>query len=448
MAETKHICEFGTIWNAKDFLHEMPEDQFDKIYLNNRSFQNLKNFVAENNDPDLEVEQAFSLHRKKGKDFINVKNYVGVIETRQGTTIEVLPKIYQPSNSNDSEKIKESKYILLKMLRSLKNAPFKTIDQAHLKASKMPVFEVFISAFLKEMEKLLKKGIKHFYSTVEENQKYLKGRLLFNKNLRNNLVHRERFFVQYDEFKSDIPQNRILKSALIYLKIRSRSVKNISRIINFLHLFEEVKTSINIEKDLQKMNGQNRLFTHYDIVLKWAKVFLLNKSFTSYKGNHLNTAILFPMEVLFESYVTHRIKQTFPSLEITAQDRKHFLVNDLNLRRDKFRLRPDIVIKSEGMITVADTKWKMINQNLSKRNYNISQSDMYQLYAYGKKYQTSNENVQLVLIYPKHVEFNFPLHFKYEEDLKIDAIPYDFQNENNFSIQSLVIGNNQNSENK
>ena len=184
MATTKHICEFGAIWNSHEFHPEKPKDRFDSIFLDDHSFQSLKNFVAENNDPESEIEQAFSLHRKKGKDFITVKNYVGVIETRQGTVIEILPKVYQSENVDDSEKIKESKTILLKMLRSLRNAPFKSIDQAHLKASRMPILEIFISVFLKEMEVLLKRGIKHHYSSTEENHKYLKGRLLFSENVK------------------------------------------------------------------------------------------------------------------------------------------------------------------------------------------------------------------------------------------------------------------------
>ncbi len=441
MAVTKHICEFGTIWNAKDLLPDKPEDQFDCIFLDDRSFKSLKNFVAENNDPDSEVEQAFSLHRKKGKDFIKVKNYVGVVETRQGTTIEILPKIYQPKKFNDSERIKESKFILLKMLRSLRNAPFKSIDQAHLKASRLPIIEIFISVFLKEMEKLLKRGIKHFYSTVEENQKYLKGKLIFNETLKHNVVHRERFFVQFDEFKSDIPQNRILKTVLIYLKDKSRSAKNIRQIISFLYLFDEVGESVNLEKDLQTLNGQNRLFNHYEVALKWAKVFLLNQSFTSYKGKHLNTAILFPMEILFESYVAHKLKQACPDWEITAQDRKHYLVNDLNSNRDKFRLRPDLVINSKGITIVADTKWKMINQNLTSKNYNISQADMYQLYAYGKKYQAKNGGVHLILIYPKHADFDRLIRFRYEKNLRIDAVHYDFEDEESSLISFAEILN-------
>jgi 5-methylcytosine-specific restriction enzyme subunit McrC len=71
----------------------------------------------------------------------------------------------------------------------------------------------------------------------------------------------------------------------------------------------------------------------------------------------------------------------------------------------------------------------MINQHLSQSNYNTSQADMYQLYAYGKKYQAKNGSVQLALIYPHSESFYSPLNFKYEEDLLIGAIPYNFENE-------------------
>lgn len=293
----------------------------------------------------------------------------------------------------------------------------------------MPILEIFISVFLKEMEILLNRGIKHFYTSVEENQLFLKGRLVFHENLKQNLVHRERFFVQFDEFKADIPQNRILKTALVYLKCKSKSTKNISQIINFLQLFDDVKTCNNLDKDLQTLQSQNRLFSYYKVALQWAKVFLEQKSFTSYKGKHLNTAILFPMEILFESYVAHRFKQFHPDWEISLQDRKHYLLNDLIIKQPKFRLRPDMVIGANGQTVVADTKWKMIDQNQSSKNYNISQADMYQLFAYGKKYQANNGCVSLILIFPKHESFSGLLQFEYENGLKIDAVPFDFHEE-------------------
>ena len=60
-------------------------------------------------------------------------------------------------------------------------------------------------------------------------------------------------------------------------------------------------------------------------------------------------------------------------------------------------MKPDIVVtrKSDGAIFIMDTKWKVLSE--SKANYGISQADMYQMYAYQKKY--SSENV--TLLYPK-----------------------------------------------
>lgn len=439
MKVVKHISEFGTIWNLANFLPEKPSDSFDQIFLDEQSFQSVKNFVAENNDSQIEIDQAFSVHRQKGRDFIRVKNYVGVIETRQGTTIEILPKIYRQKTCDNQSQITESKILLMKMLRCLKDAPFRSIDKAHLKASRMPIIEIFITIFLSEMEKLLKRGIKHFYSSQFENQFFLKGKLQFNENIKFNSAHRERFYVHFDEFKTDISQNRIIKATLVYLIDKSQSTKNKRQINSFLQLFEDVSTVSNLTNDFQKINGHNRLFTHYDLVIKWAKVFLLEQSFTCYKGNHLNTAILFPMETLFESYVAHKLKQQHPDWNITSQDRKYFLVTDIIQNQQKFRIKPDLVIDTGDSIIIADTKWKIIDQNQSKKNYLISQADMYQLFAYGKKYNI----MQLVLIYPHCESFDQELHFEYEKNredfsgMNLCCLPWSFENENTLDIISF-----------
>ena len=57
-------------------------------------------------------------------------------------------------------------------------------------------------------------------------------------------------------------------------------------------------------------------------------------------------------------------------------------------------LRPDIVIENEGKTIVIDTKWKLLSENV--RNNGILQSDMYQMYAYCKKYNAE----KIVLLYP------------------------------------------------
>lgn len=61
----------------------------------------------------------------------------------------------------------------------------------------------------------------------------------------------------------------------------------------------------------------------------------------------------------------------------------------------QFELRPDIVLKKDDHVVIMDTKWKILEDN-SKSNYGITQADMYQMYAYSKKYKTPD----VWLLYP------------------------------------------------
>lgn len=66
----------------------------------------------------------------------------------------------------------------------------------------------------------------------------------------------------------------------------------------------------------------------------------------------------------------------------------------------QFVLRPDIIIiRNDCSRIVLETKWKALTNN-PRQNYGISQADMYQMYAYSKKYDTS----EIWLIYPVNEE--------------------------------------------
>ena len=59
-------------------------------------------------------------------------------------------------------------------------------------------------------------------------------------------------------------------------------------------------------------------------------------------------------------------------------------------------MKSDIVVKHKNTNTVfiLDTKWKVLSD--AKPNYGISQADMYQMYAYQKKYAAKS----VTLLYP------------------------------------------------
>ena len=82
--------------------------------------------------------------------------------------------------------------------------------------------------------------------------------------------------------------------------------------------------------------------------------------------------------------------------EITAQDKGYYLFDSPR----QFALRPDIVItRDDGSKIIMDTKWKSLIDS-PRANYGISQSDMYQMYAYSKKYKTP----EIWLLYPVNEE--------------------------------------------
>ena len=94
---------------------------------------------------------------------------------------------------------------------------------------------------------------------------------------------------------------------------------------------------------------------------------------------------------------------------ISAQDKTYHLFDEPK----KFLMKPDIVIKNQvlGRVFVMDTKWKVLSD--AKANYGISQADMYQMYAYQKKY--TSENVTLL----------YPLTEKVEQDKDIRFLSHD-----------------------
>ena len=106
-------------------------------------------------------------------------------------------------------------------------------------------------------------------------------------------------------------------------------------------------------------------------------------------------AILFPMDKMYETYVAKHIRNIFTEVKWqgSLQDQGYYLFDTPH----RFALRPDIVVTTEnGHKIIFDTKWKKLNNN-SSGNYGISQADMYQMYAYAKKYRTPD----VWLIFPK-----------------------------------------------
>jgi len=215
--------------------------------------------------------------------------------------------------------------------------------------------------------------------------------------------------MQYDEFGMDRVENRLIKSTLLKLVKHSVSAENVKALCQLLAYFQTINASQNHTKDFYKVK-LDRNMKYYENVMNWSKVFLNNKSFTTFTGQDFGESILFPMEKLFESYIGKHLKRAllvFEDWDISLQDKGYYLFEK------SFALRPDIVLRNDTTqrTIIIDTKWKILI-NSSVKKYGISQSDMYQMYAYAKKYHTD----EIWLMYPITDEFTDTEQIEFKSD--------------------------------
>ena len=433
MKKNYEISEYGLIRSLEDYEIDPSFKSLKELYLPTLHFNDLYEFILNNQDEKNGREQMFSIFLKGKKRQIKTKNYVGVIETANGLTLEILPKIFFNYEKEDyNYELATTKKIFLKMLSKLKNTPFFNINSVHLKtSSNFPLLEIFIENYINEVNRIIRVGMKSQYVRNQENITYLKGKVLNSLNLKLNHSNKARFYCEFDEFSKNMVFNQLIKSALLKLNKISNSHVNRTNILHLLHHFDSIDESFDFITDFRKTRN-NRQFLRYKKIISWSEVFLMNKSFTNFKGDSKNMAILFPMERVFEDYVGYLMKTYIAGYEVTTQDKSFFLV-DKHKTNSKFMLKPDIVATnslSHEQIII-DTKWKLLNESNEKNNYNIYQPDMYQLYAYGKKYGLNNSiknDPILVLLYPTNPNFQKPLdEFIYEGNLHLIVMPFDLK---------------------
>ena len=397
---------------------------------------NANNFLSKKNHPDFYKELESFAKTDKGKDvlqftgngrYLQAKSYVGTIQTTSGFILEILPKTVK---DNDVDK---SKQIFMKLLHLLYKLPnYKNIDSANFEKIKdLEIFEIFIFMFLEEVGIIIKKGIKSDYVGQEDNLFYLKGKLLINEQIKRNTVHKERFYVQYDDYNQNRAENRLIKSTLKLLSNISKDFNNQRKIRQYLEHMNWIELSLNIDKDFS-MVKTGRGMEYYKNALIWSKVFLKKESFSSFSGDTVAFAILYPMEKLFECFVEWWLEIRYPHLQIEAQNGGYDFVTKEN-NKQLFGVRPDFLIKKENkVICVADAKWKLI-----ENDGDFSQSDFYQLFAYKHiflKEQKENykdeicELMSLKIYYPEIKSvFETPKIFKYFDNTEIKIVPLDIE---------------------
>ncbi|MEC5125520.1 McrC family protein [Verrucomicrobiales bacterium BCK34] len=412
ISETVTIREFDVLFrdegSASTVGTSIPGDDWDWL---------LKVCLSRSG-PDV-----FRLQIREGKQCLQARNYVGSLETPHGLRIEILPKV-----SEVDEGIAVSRLILLKMLKRVLKLKMTTWKSAHLETLKQPLHEILISLFLDEVEYLVKKGIRSEYLLQRDEQPFLRGRLLVEQQLNRRPGAKPEFAIEYHEFLPDRPENRLIHSAVVAVSQWASSSRNQQRARTLRFQLDGIPLSTGYKQDFQKWSHDRGLIDYRDL-RGWCELILNEQTPHTLAGGNLGMAFLFPMEMLFERYVAAILRRKLPSgYSLKEQAKAHSLVCHRN--QNWFLLKPDLlVLDSQGRcLQVLDTKWKRLDSQKDdgSKKYGLSQSDFYQMAAYGQKYLGGEG--EMFLIYPRSSRFQEPLDpFDFTDKLRLRVVPFDLE---------------------
>ena len=157
------------------------------------------------------------LHKNKyfsvGNQRIYFNSYVGVIQVGD-LIIEIIPKA---DNNPNEEKKDKWRNVLLNMLRECKIIKIDSVSDANLKIRNSSMIDLFFHKFLAEVEHIVHTDLVKNYRKLDGLLNVIKGKILFDKNITKNPVHKEKVYIRFQIYDKNNLLNRILKTALMVL---------------------------------------------------------------------------------------------------------------------------------------------------------------------------------------------------------------------------------------
>lgn len=362
---------------------------------------------------ELESFARKVLKRRDGD--LAASNHVGIVTTKSGTVLEILPKI----DLDDDSRHEQTRRAFLQMLRRWRGlgTPLRASDIRAL--ARYPLLEVFVRRFLEQVLELARHGLARRYVTIEENLPWLRGRIVFADQIRRNVSDQARFFVAHDQLTVNRPANRLLRTSLERLKHRLRNSDNRQMLSQALISLADVPPAPDVHADWRH-HHVDRSMARYRPVMAWVELFLFNRGLATFSGAYENISVLFPMEQVFQDFVVDSFRRYQQNYSVTAEKPRHALarLNDCQA----FMMKPDVLLLRDGRVVfILDAKWKQIDATRDYPKHLIDQADLYQLHAYGAGYCCD----AVALVYPRNSAFRTPFHYRFFDGLAVLVIPFD-----------------------
>ena len=350
--------------------------------INNKTisvFEHQRLHVGEEGFRQLHLDALLKLNEYHDGNYfepiakgIKFNQYVGVIQV-DSLTIEINPKADKDDDDN------KWKGVLLKLLQACGKIKAESSGAAHVKRQHLNLFEMY----LLEVESLIRKGLIKQYRKQTKNTKALKGKLEFSGHIRNNKVHKERFYTTHQVYDSNHFLHQVLSKALTIVDqfTTGSRLHDLSKRVSLN--FPEVENKNITSQNLNSIQ-LNRKSSSYSYAIELARLIILNYSPDISSGKEKMLSLLFDMNKLWEEYILKQLLKSCKNsvIKVTGQESKSFWGSN--------SLVPDIVLRKGNKTYIIDTKWK----RPLKRSASVN--DLRQMYVYCRFWNAE----KALLLYP------------------------------------------------
>ena len=355
---------------------------------------------------DREPSKCFSLIKREDNWLLSSSYFIGVDWLEDGhSAIRILPKF----NTENGEVQVDFLSMLEEALKEPKN--FDNLDGLLFVDFKRPGINIpqqddalslfLVSEFLFVMSAITKKGLKKAYYQVEENlSSKIKGKMLVVQNIKRNNMrgNLSRIYCRHQEYGIDIPENRLLKAALVEA---THIVETYKRSVDVSHLDDIVRTiaprwekvgTTTLTKN-HRESKNNAFYKEYPIATHLAQL-IIRRASTNHILHGAKTVHTPPywidMSKLFEMYALRLLRERFA-------DQVEYHVRFLGGQEPDFLLHRD----NQHPPYLVDAKYKRYGQ------HPIEIDDIRQVSGYARLKTirkrlnvTSNNIIPCLIIYP------------------------------------------------
>lgn len=177
--------------------------------------------------------------------------------------------------------------------------------------------------FLTLVQRIVSTGLKKGYVSRSENLTKIRGRLCVRTNDRLNIRqgHAERAYCQFQEFSADIPENRLLKRALAFVRIMLASMRSHQAYPTLLSQLNRLESHFaNVSDDISPSQvvglKANKLFSNYKEAIRLAGMILRRYGYSLHKVTESADEVppfCIDMSLLFEQYVYAMLHEAYGS---------------------------------------------------------------------------------------------------------------------------------------